>query len=56
MFRNLMQSLSDEFHMIAPDYPGYGNRSMPSVDEFEYTFENMAQVIDKFVEKLDIEK
>ena len=56
MFRNLMQSLSDEFHMIAPDYPGYGNSSMPSVDEFEYTFDNMAQIIDKFVEKLSIEK
>ena len=56
MFRNLMQNLSDEFHMIAPDYPGYGNSSMPSVDEFEYTFDNMAEIVDKFVETLGIEK
>jgi pimeloyl-ACP methyl ester carboxylesterase len=31
MFRNLIQILSDEFHLVAPDYPGYGNSSMPSL-------------------------
>ena len=36
MFRNLMSDLSDRFHLIAPDYPGYGNSSMPTVDEFDY--------------------
>jgi pimeloyl-ACP methyl ester carboxylesterase len=56
MFRNLMRDLSDEFHTIAPDYPGYGNSSMPSTDEFEYTFDNMAEITDKFVETLGIEK
>ncbi|WP_316504847.1 alpha/beta hydrolase [Nitrosopumilus sp.] len=56
MFRNLMRDLSDEFHMIAPDYPGYGNSSMPLVGEFEYTFDNMGEIINKFVEKLGIEK
>ena len=56
MFRNLMRDLSDEFHTIAPDYPGYGNSSMPSVDEFKYTFDNMAEITDKFVESLGIEK
>jgi len=35
MFRNLIQILSDEFHLVAPDYPGYGNSSMPTVDEFD---------------------
>jgi len=52
MFRNLIQILSDEFHLIAPDYPGYGNSSMPPVDEFQYTFENMAKIIYKFVETI----
>ena len=56
MFRNLMQYLGDEFHMVAPDYPGYGNSSMPLVDEFEYTFDNQAEIVDKFVEKLGLEK
>ena len=35
MFRNLIQILSDEFHLVAPDYKGYGNSSMPTVDEFD---------------------
>jgi pimeloyl-ACP methyl ester carboxylesterase len=56
MFRNLMQHLGDEFHMIAPDYPGYGNSSMPSVDEFEYTFDNQAEIVYKFIEKIGLEK
>ena len=45
MFRNLIQKLSDEFHLVAPDYPGCGNSSMPLVNEFGYTFENMAKII-----------
>ena len=54
MFRNLIQKLSDKFHLVAPDYPGYGNSSMPSVDEFNYTFENMAKIISKFVETIGL--
>jgi pimeloyl-ACP methyl ester carboxylesterase len=42
--------------VIAPDYPGYGNSSMPSVDEFEYTFDNMASVVDKLVQKIGVTK
>ncbi|MGE5706499.1 MAG: alpha/beta hydrolase, partial [Nitrososphaerales archaeon] len=56
MFRNLIQKLSDEFHLVAPDYPGYGNSSMPTVDEFNYTFENMAKIIYKFAETIELEK
>ena len=37
MFRNLMQALSNRFHLVAPDYPGFGNSSMPSVKEYNYT-------------------
>ena len=55
MFRNLIQKLSDEFHLVAPDYPGYGKSSMPTVDEFDYTFENMAKIIYKFVETIGLE-
>jgi pimeloyl-ACP methyl ester carboxylesterase len=55
MFRNLIQTLSNEFHLVAPDYPGYGNSSMPLVDEFDYTFENMAKIIYKFVETIGLE-
>ena len=47
MFRNLIPGLSDRYHVIAPDYPGYGNSAMPSVDDFEYTFDNMTNVVDQ---------
>jgi len=56
MFRNLMQELSDRFHLVAPDYPGFGNSSMPGVKEYDYTFDRTAEVIDKFTEKLNLDK
>ena len=54
MFRNLIPALADEFHLIAPDYPGYGNSSMPSMDQFDYTFDRLSEIIDKFTEKLEL--
>jgi pimeloyl-ACP methyl ester carboxylesterase len=39
MFHNLIPQLANDFHLIAPDYPGFGNSSMPTVDEFDYTFD-----------------
>ena len=56
MFRNLMPALADDFHLVAPDYPGFGNSSMPKVDEFEYTFDNLANVVEKFIQKLELKK
>ena len=46
MFRDLIPALADQFHLVAPDYPGYGNSSMPTVDEFEYTFDNLSVIVD----------
>lgn len=43
MFRDLIPCLADRYHVIAPDYPGYGNSSMPSTSEFNYTFENLTK-------------
>ena len=54
MFRNLIPSLSDRFHLVAPDYPGFGASSMPRLDEFEYSFDNLARVVEKFIDKLGI--
>ncbi|WP_339613726.1 alpha/beta hydrolase [uncultured Rubinisphaera sp.] len=56
MFRNLIPALADKFHVVAPDYPGFGYSSMPTVGEFEYTFENLANVVDKFTEKVGLTK
>ena len=56
MFRNLIPALGDEYHLIAPDYPGYGHSSMPKHGEFSYTFDNLAKVIDEFTQKLGLAK
>ena len=56
MFRNLIPALADEYHVIAPDYPGYGHSSMPPRDKFTYTFDNLAKVIDEFTEKVGLTK
>jgi pimeloyl-ACP methyl ester carboxylesterase len=55
MFRNLIPALADQFHLVAPDYPGYGNSSMPAVDEFDYTFDNLSEIIEKFTVKLGLQ-
>ncbi len=54
MFRNLIPALSDSFHVVAPDFPGFGNSSMPKVDEFDYTFDHIAEIIDSLLEKLGL--
>lgn len=54
MFRDLIPKLADQYHLVAPDYPGYGQSSMPSVHEFEYSFDNMANIIDRFIEKIEL--
>ena len=56
MFRNLIPALADQYHVVAPDYPGFGHSSMPSRDKFSYTFDNLAKVIDEFTEKVGLTK
>lgn len=56
MFRDLIPQLADDFHIIAPDYPGYGLSSMPGVDEFEYSFANIASVMDELLVKRGFER
>ncbi|WP_433862868.1 alpha/beta fold hydrolase [Sphingobacterium thalpophilum] len=56
MYRNLIQSLSHKYHLIAPDYPGYGRSEQPPMAEFEYTFDNFAKIITALLNKLDIQK
>lgn len=51
MFRNLIMRLSDKFHLVAPDYPGYGNSSAPPVDAFDYSFDHLAEIIEKFAQQ-----
>jgi pimeloyl-ACP methyl ester carboxylesterase len=56
MFRNLIPILADRFHLVAPDYPGFGQSSAPPADEFNYTFDNLAGVIDKFTNEVGLKK
>lgn len=54
MYRNIIHELSDKYHLIAPDYIGFGLSDMPLVSEFDYTFENITQSISDFIEALNL--
>ncbi|QDV75715.1 alpha/beta fold hydrolase [Botrimarina mediterranea] len=56
MFRDLIPRLAEKYHVIAPDYPGYGYSSAPLVDDFEYTFDNLAKVVTSFIDRVGIEQ
>lgn len=51
-YRNLISTLSDRFHIIAPDYPGFGNSNIPSPDKLEYTFDRLSEIIEDFLQKI----
>jgi pimeloyl-ACP methyl ester carboxylesterase len=52
MFDSLMPLLADRFHVVAPDYPGFGYSDAPSPTIFAYTFDHLAAIVDKFTEAL----
>jgi pimeloyl-ACP methyl ester carboxylesterase len=56
MFRNIIPALTDKFHLVAPDYPGFGYSSMPPVDKFEYTFDHLAEIVDKLITHIGLER
>ena len=56
MFRNLIPKLADRFFVVAPDYPGFGYSSAPPVDKFDYTFDNLGRVVEKFTRSIGLEK
>ena len=45
-FRNLIPALADRFHVLSPDYPGFGNTDMPDPAEWDYTFDHLTDVVD----------
>lgn len=54
MWEPLLPLLADKYHLIAPDYPGFGNSSAPSPSNFEYTFDNLATVTNALTTRLGI--
>jgi pimeloyl-ACP methyl ester carboxylesterase len=56
MYRDLINDLADRYHIIAPDYPGFGQSSAPSVKQYQYTFDNISITMEHFIDKLNIKK
>ena len=56
MFRDLIPHLADRFHIVAPDLPGFGQSDMPTRDKFTYTFDNIANVIERFTEIIGLDR
>ena len=55
-YRNLIPALAREFHVIAPDYPGFGNSDMPDPAKFAYTFDRLAEVTEQFLKAKGFER
>ena len=49
-FRNLIPALADRFHVLSPDYPGFGNTEMPDPATWDYTFDHLAETVDALLE------
>ena len=56
MFRNLIPALGDRYHLVAPDLPGFGFSDSPDRKQFRYSFENLAKVIDRFTQRIGIDR
>lgn len=53
-YRKVLAQLSNEYHLIAPDYPGFGNSDFPDPKNYNYTFDTIAATIDSFLEEKNI--
>jgi pimeloyl-ACP methyl ester carboxylesterase len=56
MFEPLFARLSDQYHLVAPDYPGFGHSDWPDPKKFAYTFDNLAEVMTHFTEALGLSR
>lgn len=56
MYRDLINNLSADYHLIAPDYPGFGQSDSPSPADYNYSFDNLAATINQFVDVLELKK
>jgi pimeloyl-ACP methyl ester carboxylesterase len=53
-YRNLIPALADRFHVIAMDYPGFGNSDMPDPEKHPYTFDRTSEVVEAFLQKKEV--
>jgi pimeloyl-ACP methyl ester carboxylesterase len=56
MFRNLIPTLSDRYHVVAPDLPGFGFSDVTNSRAFRYSFENLTKIIDNFTQAIGLER
>jgi pimeloyl-ACP methyl ester carboxylesterase len=56
MYDSLIPQLADRYHVVAPDFPGFGHSDAPPPERFDYTFDHLAEVIDDFTVKLDLRR
>lgn len=56
MYREVLANLGSEYHLVAPDYPGFGNSEFPDISDYEYTFDNLAATIDQFLMQKGLDK
>ena len=54
MFQPLLTRLADKYHLVAPDYPGFGHSDWPDPKQFAYTFDHIAQLMNGFTETLGL--
>jgi len=54
MYRNLIEQLAPHYHLIAPDYPGFGFSGAPSAETFSYSFDHLAIIMEKFIDHLKL--
>jgi len=56
MFQSLLTRLADRYHLVAPDYPGFGHSDWPDAKEFPYTFDHIAAVMENFAQTLGLSR
>jgi pimeloyl-ACP methyl ester carboxylesterase len=56
MFEPLFARLSDRYHLVAPDYPGFGHSDWPDPKKFAYTFDHIAEIMNHFTEALRLSR
>jgi pimeloyl-ACP methyl ester carboxylesterase len=56
MYDGLMRKLGDRYHLVAPDYPGFGNSDAPTPEAFAYTFEHLSEVVQKFTDAVGLKR
>ncbi len=56
MWQPLIDRLADRWHLIAPDYPGFGHSEAPPTTEFDYTFDHIADIVELFTDRLGLDR